>query len=150
MIRLLASVLSGLLLAGSAASAMPANRREQVQFRKGETGTTLKGRIKGDQIVDYRLRAAAGQSIVVAFRPSNPSAYFNVIAPGADSALFVGSTSGNEFSAELPTDGVYTLRVYLMRHAARRNETADYALQVRVVGQADKTVGPHRSREAAQ
>ena len=38
--------------------------------------------------------------------------------------MFVGSTSGNRFSGVLPTDGDYAIRVYLMRNAARRNESA--------------------------
>jgi hypothetical protein len=46
----------------------------------------------------------------------------------------VGSTSGNRFEAELPADGVYTIRVYLMRNAARRNETARYTLDVGIAG----------------
>ena len=35
--------------------------------------------------------------MVERFKPSNPSAYFNVMAPGKDEAVFIGSTSGNEF-----------------------------------------------------
>jgi len=72
--------------------------------------------------------------MVVDFKTGNPSAYFNVTAPGADSAMFIGSTSGNRFDDELPADGVYTIRVYLMRNAARRNETAQYTLKVSIAG----------------
>jgi hypothetical protein len=50
-------------------------------------------------------------------------------------AIFVGSTSGNRFEAELPADGEYTIRVYLMRNAARRNETANYTLEVGISGE---------------
>ena len=67
---------------------------------------------------------------MVTFKPSNLSAYFNVLPPGSDEAMFIGSTSGNRFEAALPADGIYTIRVYLMRNAARRNETAQYTLQV--------------------
>ncbi len=49
---------------------------------------------------------------------------------------FVGSTSGNEWSAPLDADGEYTVRVYLMRSAARRNETANYTLTVGITGAA--------------
>jgi hypothetical protein len=36
----------------------------------------------------------------------------------------------------LPADGDYTVRVYLMRNAARRNETSSFTLTVRVTGTA--------------
>ena len=110
-------------------------QHHDVRFEKGAYGTTLNGQIKGHQIIDYRLRARAGQVMTVAFRPSNLSAYFNVLPPGSsDLALFVGSRDGNHFKSPLPTDGVYTLRIYLMRSAARRNETANYTLDVKITG----------------
>jgi len=132
----IAAVLPGLLLTTALASAGVSIRQEQIQFEKGKASATIKGSIQGDQTVDYTLRAAAGQSMVVLFEPSNLSAYFNVTAPGADAAMFVGSTSGNRFEAELPADGVYTIRVCLMRNAARRNELVNYKLEVTVAGKA--------------
>jgi hypothetical protein len=94
----------------------------------------LKGKLKGDETVDYKVRAAAGQSMAIVFKPGNPSAHFNVLPPGSDSAIFIGSTSGNRYEGVLPADGTYTIRVYLMRSAARRNESASYALDVGVSG----------------
>lgn len=58
------------------------------------------------------------------------SNYFNVSAPGADEAMFIGSTSGNNFSATAPVAGDYTARVYLMRSAARRGTVANYTLVI--------------------
>jgi Periplasmic lysozyme inhibitor of I-type lysozyme len=129
---LLVCVLTGLLLETIPASAAMDIRQEQIQFEKGKSGTTITGKIKGDQIVDYQLRAGAGQSMVAIFKTSNLSAYFNVLPPGSEVAIFVGSISGNRFEAKLPADGVYTVRVYLMRNAARRNETANYTLEVSI------------------
>jgi hypothetical protein len=131
---LLAFLLSGLLFGTLLASAEGGIRQEQIQFEKGASSATLTGNIRGDQIVDYQLRARAGQSMVVNFKPSNLSAYFNILPPGADVAIFVGSTAGNRFEAELPADGMYTIRVYLMRNVARRNETAHYTLKVGIAG----------------
>jgi len=133
---LFAGLMCGLLLASSVASAQPAIKQQPVQFKKGESGATIKGSLKGDQIIDYTLRASAGQVMVVHFKPNNPSAYFNVMAPGSDAAIFIGSTSGNEFSGDLKASGVYTIRVYLMRNAARRNESVAYTLDVGVSGAA--------------
>jgi hypothetical protein len=95
----------------------------------------VKGTIQGDQTVDYKLRARAGQTMSVKLVTRNGANYFNVLPPGSnDVAIFVGSTDGNEWTGTLPSDGEYTLRVYLMRSAARRNEAAPYTLTVGVTG----------------
>jgi hypothetical protein len=134
----ISALLIGALLAPVALGSGPAIQEVQVEFPKGKTGTTLKGKLKGDETVDYKLRAAAGQSMVVVFQPTHPSAYFNVLPPGSDTALFVGSTSGNRYEGTLPADGNYTIRLYLMRNAARRNESTSYRLDVSVSGSARK------------
>lgn len=79
-------------------------------------------------MVDYQLRAGAGQTMRVAIRSDNASNYFNVSAPGADEALFIGAMSGEAFSGVLPIDGDYTVRVYLMRNEARRGTLARYEI----------------------
>ncbi len=106
-----------------------------VQFAKGHSSATIQGRIKGDQTIDYTLRAKAGQTMSVALKTGNGANYFNVLPPGSnDEAIFVGSTDGNKWSGTLPADGEYKVRVYLMRSAARRNETASYTLNVGITG----------------
>jgi Periplasmic lysozyme inhibitor of I-type lysozyme len=105
-------------------------RKELLPVTPGEHAETVKGRIRGHQIVDYQVRARAGQSIVAILTSSNLSAYFNVLPPGSETAIFIGSSSGERFEGEIPADGVYTIRVYLMRNAARRDETARYTLTV--------------------
>jgi hypothetical protein len=145
---LLTCALVAFLLGTSFASTGVNIRQEQIEFGKGTSGTTIKGKIKGDQTVDYQLRAGAGQSMVAIFKPSNLSAYFNVLPPGSNVAIFVGSTSGNRFEAELPADGVYTIRVYLMRNAARRNETANYTLDVSIAGRSETATAPSKGAPA--
>jgi hypothetical protein len=106
-------------------------RQERVQFSRGETGTTIEGRISGYEIVDYKLGARAGQAMNVTMETDNDASYFNVMAPGeTEVAFFIGSTQGNEFSGQLPETGDYTIRVYMMRSAARRNEIARYRIEV--------------------
>jgi hypothetical protein len=123
--------------AASYASAEVQDRRtERVHFAKGATSTVIKGQVKGYHYVDYQVRAGAGQTLSVELKTSNASSYFNILPPGSgDVAMFVGSTSGNRFSGVLPADGDYAIRVYLMRNAARRNESASYTLTVGVTGQ---------------
>jgi hypothetical protein len=116
------------------ALAADAIRQESVQFAKGSSEATIKGRLKGDQALDYRVRAGAGQTLVVALKGSNAQNYFNVLPPGsADVAMYVGQDGGG-YKGILPTDGDYTVRVYLMRPAARRNESSSYTLTVGVTG----------------
>ena len=55
-----------------------------------------------------------------------------------EAAIFNGSVSENQFEGILPTSGDYRLRVYLMRSAARRNETANYRLEMIVTDAADQ------------
>jgi len=47
-------------------------RKENIPFRKGLSEATIKGRLHGDQAVDYRVHANAGQTLVVALQKSNP------------------------------------------------------------------------------
>ena len=78
---LLACALAGLFHGAALASAEVPIRQEQIQFEKGASGTTITGKIKGNQIVDYQWRASEGQSMVAIFKPTNPSAYFNILPP---------------------------------------------------------------------
>jgi hypothetical protein len=114
----------------------PAIRSQTVQFAKGATSVQLRGTIKGDAGVDYKIDARAGQTLAVTMKPSNAASYFNINPPGSDVAMFIGSTSGQTATVMLPDDGVYVVRVYLMRSAARRNETSNYELTVGVTGKA--------------
>lgn len=110
-----------------------------VRFAKGASSATIKGSIKGEKTIDYRLGARAGQTMSVALKASNAAMYFNVLPPGSsDVAVFVGSTGGNEWTGKLEADGEYTVRVYLMRSAARRKEASSYTL---TVGIADAAAG---------
>ncbi len=105
----------------------------QVQFPKGEIGTTIKDRIKGYDTVDYKLRVSAGQRMIAILETDNHGNYFNVLEPGeSGEAVFIGSIDGNTFEGELSETGDYTIRVYLMRSSARRGETAKYKLDVAV------------------
>ena len=67
----------------------------------------------------------------VSMATDNSSNYFNIIPPEeSDVAIFVGSMSGNQYEGILPKSGDYTVRVYLMRNAARRDEVANYRLEM--------------------
>ncbi|MDQ1303097.1 MAG: hypothetical protein QG595_1080 [Pseudomonadota bacterium] len=138
MIRAIQRKVSILLLLGAtASSAVAAGPIESrpIEFANGASSATISASLKGEQTIDYKLRARAGQRMSVKLKSSNAANYFNVLPPGSqDVAIFVGSSDGNEWSGSLETDGEYTVRVYLMRSAARRNETASYTLTVGIAG----------------
>jgi hypothetical protein len=111
------------------------HRQEWVRFAKGAESAEIKGQLRGDKTVDYVLLASAGQTLTVGLKTSHGATYFNVLPPGSrDVAMFIGQFGGN-FKGMLPTDGDYTIRVYLMRSAARRNESSDYTLNISVTGE---------------
>jgi hypothetical protein len=124
-----------LLLTGFGAVAADGIEKKTVQFAKGASSATVKGTLKGDQTIDYALRAKAGQTMTVTFKGSNGANYFNVLPPGSTGeAIFIGATEGNEFKGELPADGEYRIRVFLMRSAARRGEASSYTMTVGITG----------------
>jgi hypothetical protein len=115
-------------------------RTERVQFKPGTSSATIKGKIKGYETVDYVLEASKGQQMNVSMATNNGANYFNILAPGEnDVAMFIGSTSGKQFEGTLPKSGDYKIRVYMMRSAARRNEVANYRLEMIITGAAEKT-----------
>jgi len=132
------AALAILALSGSlmAADGPAPPRKERATFAKGASSATIKGNLKGGADVDYLVRAAAGQTLEVKVEGSNPQNYFNVLPPGsANVAMFVSNVTGaRSWSGMLPADGDYAIRVYLMRPAARRNESSRYTLTVDVTG----------------
>ena len=115
-------------------TASAADRNEVVQFAPGASGASVSGAITGYDGVNYLLGASAGQTMQVLFSPDNGACYFNVLPPGSQTALFNGSVTGNEFSSRLPSNGEYTVQVYMMRSAARRGETCRYEVSFEIAG----------------
>lgn len=107
---------------------------ERVQFAKGMSSKTIKGTLKGDQSRLFVVNLRAGQTLTVKLVPSNASTYFNVTAPGAQQAMFIGSSSGNTMKEVIPSSGDYTIDLYLMRNAARRGETTNFTITIGATG----------------
>lgn len=130
-----AAVLSGaMLMQPLAVHAQGAASPIKIQFAKGASSKIIKASIRGDQSKLYSINVRAGQKLTVKLVTSNASSYFNITAPGAEQALFIGSSEGNNYSGIVPSSGDYQIDVYLMRNAARRNETANYTLTVSATG----------------
>jgi hypothetical protein len=128
--KLLACLLAGVLLTGTALSAEAA---KQIAFSKGKSSASVSGKVKGSDDVDYELRASAGQTLIVDFKAGKGAAFFNVLPPGSTGeAIFNGSMDGNHFKGKLPGDGVYTIRVYLMGGAKDSGKPVNYTLKVSI------------------
>ena len=122
-------LLAALVFTTPAWSADPVHK-ENLELTAGKNTHSVKGKIKGYATVEYTVSGKAGQTLSVKLKTNQPSNYFNIRQQGQDEALFIGSTSGNSFQAKLPADGEYTVQVYLMRNAARRNAVASYSLEM--------------------
>jgi len=123
---------AGLVPAPAAAQEVRAEQVERVRFAPGATSATLRGRICGYQMVDYLVNARAGQRMEVRFAARGRFTYYVVRAPGSQDNLFDGTTSGDTARLTLPASGDYRIRVFQMRNAARRGETSNYSLTVRI------------------
>ena len=106
---------------------------KKVEFEEGKSSTVIEGKLKGNQTIDYVLQAKEGQVLEVKFTSSNSANYFNLMAPGEEYVAFYNSSMDeNSYSGKLEKSGEQRIRVYLMRSAARRNETADFKIEVSI------------------
>lgn len=143
----LAGVLSCLI--ALAARADNSIRTERVQFAQGATSAIVNGKITGYETVDYVVRAGQGQAMNVSLATKHTATYFNILAPGQnEEAFFNGSVSDNQYEGTLPATGDYKIRVYMMRSAARRNEVADYRLEIIISGAAQHATQAAPSHDA--
>ena len=144
--RLLALILGITVLQATFTWAENTVQKEPLHVTKTKRDVAINSHIKGDQHVDYRIEAKSGQALTVEFTPNHHAAYFNVLPPASEAALFTGSIAGNHFTGVLTQDGVYTIRVYLMRSAARRGERATFNLRVNLTG--EETIASPTGNEA--
>lgn len=114
--------------------AAPGGKREQVMFAAGKTSKVVSGSVQGKNTLDFLVTAKAGQMLSVS-QKAGSKAYFNVNSPGTELALFNGSVSGTSLkNRQLPNDGTYAVRVYLMGGAADGNEKVPVELNISVTG----------------
>ena len=124
-----------LLLAAAGPLGADETRTETVRFKAGEDHATLKGKITGRDSVLYTLNARDGQFLTATLKAENLSTAFNVYIPGrkpGDEALYASAVGGNRYIGQLYKDGDHTISVFLIRNAARRGDSTDYELTVRI------------------
>lgn len=106
----------------------------RVSFAAGANSATIEDSITGYETVDYLLNVRKGQPMNISLATRHGATYFNLLEPGETAAaIHIGSTVGNQFEGVAAKSGDYRVRVYMMRSAARRDEKADYRLQM-IVG----------------
>jgi hypothetical protein len=120
----------GLVLSPLAAVAGAEVSTTRIQFKDGRA--VVKGTVRGYGTAEYVFPVGAGESIKVVLKARNLSAYFNLTAPGASEALFLGPSSGDTFEGVAAVAGDYKASVFLMRNAARRGERSNFTLTVEV------------------
>ena len=79
--------------------------------------------------VSYVVSLQQGQDLQVTLASSNAANCFDIHAPGEAKPFFVGADSGNSHRLHVRSSGPYTVRVFLLRFAARDGQSADYALE---------------------
>ncbi len=114
-----------------------AQMKAEVTFEPGNFGTMVNGTVSGDEYFDYSLGAKAGQEMFADLKVSdtngNGVVYFNILPPGSDGvAIYNGSIDGNTARIDLPEDGDYTIRVYLMGNDRDTGKTVGYNLDLSI------------------
>lgn len=129
----MATLIRGALLLATAALAA-ADSLAAIRLIQVEPGkeTTVRGQIKGYGGSDYIVGLKAGDTLAVEFRSDSRSAYFNILPPGSEAAVFNGASEGGSAIVVVRSSGPYVVRVYLMRSAARRGEKAAFTLTIRI------------------
>ncbi|GGI55591.1 hypothetical protein [Oxalicibacterium solurbis] len=126
--RLLALCLLAVPLAAPAQESIPA---AEVALSH-DAPVQLLGKLKGTQrdAQDYIVHLEAGDTLDVALKASAASSTaFNVLSPGSETALYVGMIEGEmHWMHEVEQAGNYTVRVYLIRAAARQGTSSRYTL----------------------
>ena len=134
MTALLRHLLASMLVLAAALPAL-AQTRERVQFDRGNDNAALEATVTGDEYRDYILGARAEQTMGVSIiQQGDGTAYFNVLPPGSDgAAIYIGSIHGPDASVELPQDGDYSIRVYLMGDDRDSGRTVPFMLSMTIM-----------------
>jgi hypothetical protein len=110
------------IMSTSLISASARTKRVDVKFKPGASGGAYNDSLIGYDTVDFYLNAKGGQTMSVKLTSANTFLYFVVLrGSGQGDAVAEKAREVNEWSGELPSDGTYVVRVYLVRAEARRN-----------------------------
>lgn len=117
-------------------------RTERVEFARGESSARVKGRVKGQDVAEYRIDARAGQEMAILLLPERPGVIFDLLPPGGGKVLATGGNDqGGPVRVVLPESGDYRLRVHLTKAAARKGTRVSYRLEISVTAPPEDLAG---------
>lgn len=106
------------------------NNPQRIRFQRGNSSTTVSGRIVGFDTRDYVVGAQAGQEMTVHLKASHPSTYFVIYTINGKPT---DMNETDDWSARLTESGDYVIRVFMMRSEARRKgAVASYTLSLSI------------------
>jgi hypothetical protein len=114
------------------ARAQDAERRQQVELAAGAPTRTFSDAIGGFEAVSYAMHLRSGQTLDISLATNNLSNCFDVYTSGAEKPFFVGGDSGSSHRFRATASGEYIIKVYLLRLAARDNQSAHYSLGLKI------------------
>lgn len=138
---LLLLVATGTIPVSKAFAQTPETRSARVAFAKGQSSIVLRDSITGRQMVLYRINASRGQVLTANLTATNAGTGFNLYLPGrgpGNQAMAIGDQLGpnvpalNRMKVTLPSDGTYTISVFLNRAAARRGESTRFSIDLAI------------------
>lgn len=93
---------------------------------------TKEGAVKGYAAPVYAVPVASGQTLKVAFKPSNANLYFNIsdAADQGGAAVFRGEVDGQTAELKASKDTTYVITPFQPRATARRGSEGGYSLTV--------------------
>lgn len=116
-----------------AAVCAEADRRVPVTVDAEGTPQVFEDFISEYEAVSYVVALRAGQTLRAVLASSNAANHFDIYAPDAAKPLHVGAESGNSHTLKAQSSGNYTIRVFLLRFAARDGQEARYELELSVL-----------------
>lgn len=111
---------------------------KRIEFERGKSEAIVTGKVTGRGDVLYKLNAREGQFLFVEMLAGGKPTDFNIFIPGrgpGDEALFTSATGGGKYLGQLYKTGDHSILVFQNRAAARRGETAEYKMRVRVTNE---------------
>lgn len=97
-------------------------------------GVLETGEIRGHDSIAYTLEAAAGQVLSVDLNAADGAVNFTILRTGAADAVFTSDTDGPVADLPLSDGGPYTVEVYLLRSAARRDVSVAFDIAIALNG----------------
>lgn len=111
-------------------SNISAQTKVRVRFAKGEISSIVKGKISGYRYVDYIVKAQSGQKMTASLNSAHLGCSFVIFY--SDMKNVEDATSVTDFTRNVDVTDDYIVRVALPRSAARRKETAGFALKITI------------------